>query len=143
MRLETAVNLLQMRGCLSLIAYDPPIICLAAPLRRDAASVSKPSLDFVICFTSELSELFYRTMYFSISQTCLLLWLPLLGGLFVQCNSQRSVIRTADGLKRDVEHKGAASIDVQEADRHWFTKISIGGQVFSVLIDTGSSALWA
>lgn len=82
-------------------------------------------------------------MYFSISQTHLLFWLPILGSFLVQCNSQGSVIRTTGALKRDVRPRGAASISVQEADFHWFTKISIGGQVFSVLIDTGSSALWA
>ncbi len=91
----------------------------------------------------KLLRLYYRTMYFSISQTYLLLWLPILGSLYVQCNSQSSVIRTTDALKRDTQHKRTALIKVQETDFHWFTKISIGGQVFSVLIDTGSSALWA
>jgi len=53
------------------------------------------------------------------------------------------MIQTAGALKRDIQHKRTALIKVQEADFHWFTKISIGRQVFSVLIDTGSSALWA
>jgi len=82
-------------------------------------------------------------MYFFISQTRLLPWLPILGSLFALCSSQSSVIRTTGALKRDNQHTRAASIKVQETDFHWFTKISIGGQVFSVLIDTGSSALWA
>ncbi len=82
-------------------------------------------------------------MYFSISQTYLIFWIPILGSLLVQCNSQGSVFQTTGALKRATQQEKAALIEVQETDFHWFTKISIGGQVFSVLLDTGSSILWA
>lgn len=80
-------------------------------------------------------------MYLPISQTCLLLWLPVLGSVSALGNSQSNVIRTTDALKGGIQRNRTALIKVQEADFHWFAKVSIGGQVFSVMVDTGSSAL--
>lgn len=80
-------------------------------------------------------------MHSLISQIPLLVWLPILGCLSALCIAQPSNYLTIEALKRGEKHTKTALIEVQEADNHWFTNLSIGGQVFSILIDTGSSAL--